>query len=385
MNRTLTPAVQRIVNRLQDRILSGAYPGGQWLPTERLLAEEFAVSRATIRLALAEIELLGLVSRASGCRPLVRPETESQPVDTSRVRRSLGLWISGDPTDVGGAMTVRGITGVLDPDVYRIVVAHHCGDTLQDLIEAESLALARFERDRDIEGLILWYFGGQANRPALEALREAQIPMVFVDRRPPYGFEADYVGVHNERAAQEAVQHLLALGHRRIAHVTNPENASTVAERLEGYRRALAAAGIAFRADLVVTAHFMELQGTDPALREAAVIDRLLSLSDPPTALFVVNDFTAQSLTAALAARGVRVPEDIAVVGFDDEERWKPGAPFLTTVRQPFEHMGAEAARLLLERLRSGPTQTYRHLLLDAPLVTRHSTVLCPNQREART
>jgi DNA-binding LacI/PurR family transcriptional regulator/DNA-binding transcriptional regulator YhcF (GntR family) len=332
---TITPTVHRIALMLEARIRSGEYEEDAWLPTERDLAEEFHVSRATIRLALGALEKRNLLYRAAGCRPLVRNGSGAKPGGTDTTRLSLGLWMSGDPTDVGGAMTALGIHRVLDPDAYRLVVANHRGATLDALIESEAQVLARFARDSDIAGLILWYFGGDRNLSALEALRAAKIPMVFVDRRSPRGFEADYVGVDNERAAREVVKHLLQQGHRHIAHITNTEPASTVAERQAGYRRALEEASIALRPELTLIIPFMELEGTDRRRQEAALVGRLLALPGPPTAVFTVNDATALHLIAGLRERGVRVPEDIAVAGFDDEEQCRPGAPFLTTTISP--------------------------------------------------
>src|SRR5262245_55256891 len=124
MQDTLSTTVYRVVSALRERILSGEYPEGQCLPTERELAEEFQVSRATIRLALAELERSNLLYRAAGCRPLVRMGDGARRNEPLIARHSLGLWISGDPTDINGAMTVRGIHSVLDPDVYRLVVAN---------------------------------------------------------------------------------------------------------------------------------------------------------------------------------------------------------------------------------------------------------------------
>ncbi len=368
-----SPSINFIAGTMEARIHAGEYPHGQWLPTERELAEEFKVSRATIRLVLGELARRNLVLRANGCRPLVMNSNGAVTNGTSQARCSLGLWISGDPGDVGGAMTVRGIHSVLDPDAYRLVVAHHSGATLEALIESEAQALARFIRDKDIEGLILWYFGDRHNLPALMTLRAANIPMIFVDRKPPVGFEADHVGVQNERAAQTLVQHLIEQGHRHIAHITNSEPASTVAERLAGYRKALEAARLPYRPELVLPTRFLELE-KNPSAGESPTVDHLLNQPVTPTAVFAVNDYTARWLITALRARGMRVPEDMAVAGFDDEERWKPDKPFVTTIRAPFEQMGTEAARLLLERLQSGPVSAYRHILLEAPLVVRGST-----------
>lgn len=378
--KSLTLIVRHIATIIESRIISEDYASNQWLPTERALAEEFRVSRPTIRQVLVELEERRLVMRSAGSRPIVCPRSGKDARSTNGAthsesaskRISIGLWISGDPTDMGGAMTAQGIHEVLDADVFRLVVANHAGETLNALIESESEALRRFSSDRDIAGLILWYFGDSENLNALRTLRAANIPLVFVDRRPPATFPADYVGVHNELAARTVVQHLLDLGHRRIAHITNSEPASSVVERREGYRRALASRGIPFDPQLILTTKFMEHGSIQQTA--AGIAEQIRTMPNRPTALFAVNDYTAQFLIAALRAIGLRVPEDISVAGFDDEERLKAGEPFLTTVRQPFQTMGAEAAGLLLQRIAEGPTDTYCHTLLEAPLIMRGST-----------
>src|SRR5207248_1783281 len=139
------------------------------------------------------------------------------------------------------------------------------------------------------------------------------------------GVEADYVGVDNADAAEQIVRHLLAMGHRSIAHLTNRDRASTVADRLAGYRRALAAAGISYRPELVLEAPFLEPKPDLGGRTDDQVAEELLGLPDRPTAVFAVNDYNALSLIAALRVRGLRVPEDMAVAGFDDVERWTPG------------------------------------------------------------
>ncbi|MBC8104274.1 MAG: substrate-binding domain-containing protein, partial [Cytophagales bacterium] len=105
-----------------------------------------------------------------------------------------------------------------------------------------------------------------------------------------------------------------------------------------------------------------------------ALLEELLALPNPPTALFTVNDIVAFHLLAAIRARGLRVPEDLAVVGFDGIEQGEQGVPFLTTVGQPFERIGSQAADLLLERMERGPGAAFRHVLLEAPVIVRAST-----------
>jgi LacI family transcriptional regulator len=372
-----SPSVNFIAETLEERIQTGEYPHGQRLPTERDLAEEFKVSRTTVRMVLVELGRKNLVVRANGCRPLVRGDLAVvRTGDTATTRRSLGLQVSGDPTDIGGALTARGLHHALDSNTFRLVVANPVGTTMPECIQSEAQLLGRMSEDADLVGVILWYLGGSTNVPTLRKLRAAKLPMVFIDRLPPPGFEADYVGVNNKRAAAEMVRHLLSCGHRRIAFITNTDPASTVAERLAGYHQALKAAGVTYRQEQVMASSYFpaSAEGIDQSAN--AVVERLLAQPDAPTALFAVNDHAAVLLVEALQAHGIRVPQDIAVAGFDDIEWCQPGKPFLTTIRQPFERMGEEAARLMLERLEPGTKPSYRHVLLDATLVVRDST--CP-------
>lgn len=359
----VTPTVSRIVAAIEDRIHSRRYENGEWLPTERALGEEFGVSRATIRRALEELERRRLLVRAAGCRPLVRTGTPvaGAPSGLRRVaaRRSLGLWISSDPTDMGASLTTLGVQRALDHAAFRLVVASPYGESYDEAIAAESDALLRMADDADVDGILLWYLGGGINLFALEALRSASIPLVFLDRKPPQRFEADYVGVDNRAASEGVMSHLLSLGHRIIGHVTDPSDASTVLDRQAGYKRGLERAGIPYRPELVVT---------------ESEVGQMMSTPQPPTAVFCVNDHTAFAVIQRLQHLGLCVPEDVAVAGFDDQERAQLGAPFLTTVRQPFERIGAEGVRLLLERARGGQPVAYRHVLLDAPLIVREST-----------
>jgi LacI family transcriptional regulator len=229
-------------------------------------------------------------------------------------------------------------------------------------------------RDADIAGVLLWYLGGTRNLPALQALRDANIPLVFLDREPPPGFDADYVGIDNEYSAREVVTHLLRLGHRRIAHVSNVDPGSTVAARLSGYRQALEAEGVSYRPELVVAAPFIPPGSSAESHYYADLVDRLLSLPDPPTAIWAVNDCHALCVLGALRARGVRVPEDVALAGFDGIERWLPGPSFLTTACQPFERMGVRAIERLLQRIEFGPAAPYQHVIMDAQLSIHGST-----------
>ncbi len=364
---TISPTVAHILESLKSRIASGEFRTGGRLPAERTLAEEFRVSRTIIRQALDTLEEHGFLQRVNGFRPVVCDPARIERSAASVLKRNIALWITGEPNDVGAASVLQGIQRGLDPEQFRLVVANPRGETMLESIQTEAQFLRRLAEDADICGVILWYLGGDTNLPGLERLRALRMPMVFVDRRPPCRFLGDYVGVDNRHGAAQVVAHLVARGHRRIAHITNEESACTVAERLGGYRDALQNAGIPFDPHLVLSGPFQEPE----EYRYNAIVQGLSELADPPTAVFAVNDYSALCLVAAASTLGLRVPDDLEVAGFDDLERWRPGQAVLTTASQPFERMGMQAARLLLERMEAPCCDTYASVIMDAPLVIR--------------
>lgn len=360
-----SPSAVVVANVLRERVLGGEYRDGSWLPTERELAEEFGVSRTIIRRAIEELEKQNLVVRSPRCRPVVRRSVAS--AFRQEVRRlTLGLWIWPSATFPGASAILRGIYKTLDADRYRLIVESPVDTDWRSVVYSESQFLERITRDKDVAGVLLWYLGGETNLPALQQMRGAGIPLVFLDRLPPEGFPADFVGVDNRHAAHQIVRHLIGRGHRIIAHITNVDNASTVHDRLLGYRDALQEAGLPFRPELVLTETVAPEDGYHSVYESLA--SQLLQLPGPPTAVFCVNDVLALRLIEMLRSRGVKIPDDVAIAGFDGLERWLPGAPFLTTANQPFERIGKWAARLLLRRIEFGDKAPYQHVLLEAPL-----------------
>lgn len=370
-HKLVSPSVVVIASTLRKRVLAGEYRDNGWLPTERELAEEFGVSRTIVRRAIEELERQGLVVRSPRCRPVVKRQTTAAPSTQAR-RLTLGLWLWPNATFPGASAILRGIYKTLDANRYRLIVESPVDTDWRAVVQSEAQFLERVTRDTDVAGVILWYLGGDANLPVLQHVRSAGIPLVFLDRRPPEGFLADYVGVDNRNAAAQLVRHLISKGHRTIAHITNVDNASTVHERLQGYKDALLEAGIPFRPELVLT----DTGTAEPGYQDVyeSLAAQLMNVPETPTAVFCVHDVLALRLIDALRARGVRVPEDVAVAGFDGLERWLPGAPSLTTANQPFERIGEWAARLLLQRMEEGDRGVYQHVLLEAPISIHAST-----------
>ncbi|MPY60667.1 LacI family DNA-binding transcriptional regulator [Streptomyces spongiae] len=197
-------------------------------------------------------------------------------------------------------------------------------------------------------------------------LDQHRIPFVMIDPvvEPPQGVLS--VGAANWQGGVSAAEHLLALGHERIACVGGYRRKMCSSARIAGYRSALASAGVRHRSEYVRHGNFDE---TCAYRRMLEVLD----LPEPPTAVFVCSDKMALGVYRALAERGLRVPDDMSVVGFDDlpEARW--ASPGLTTVRQPLSEMAATALRLLV-RLMAGEQPEGTRTELSTRLVERAST-----------
>lgn len=363
-----SPLVMSVTSELERRIRAGDLIAGRGLPSERELASEFSVSRVVIRSAVRILEQMGLVQCKARCRPIVRgtPGVIPLPISTNRRHISIRLWPR--TAEFMAASILQGIQRTPLPDGIRLVVNGQSDDHFPAPVESEAAFLREIAADEESAGAIIWYIGGSRNLPGLQAVRNSGQAIVFIDRLPPDGFEADFVGSLNEDSAYLGVQHLIKLGHRRIALITNADHVCTVYDRERGYRRALADAKIPFLSDLVVQDTVDARIGVESALRQ------LLALPQPPSAVFCVNDVIALQVLESLQLLGLSVPNDISVVGFDGLLRWIPGGGNLTSAHQNFERMGHMAAELMLRRIESALPVAYRHVLLDAPVVVRAST-----------
>ncbi|WP_129840017.1 LacI family DNA-binding transcriptional regulator [Streptomyces sp. RFCAC02] len=197
-------------------------------------------------------------------------------------------------------------------------------------------------------------------------LHRLGVPLVVVDPAGAQDLHAPTVGATNWAGGLAATEHLLGLGHRRIGFIEGPKRLLCSRARLDGYRAALESAGVAVDERLVVPGDFYHESGFHGCRK-------LLGLDEPPTAVFASSDQMAMGAMEALRQHGLRVPQDVSVVGFDDlpEMRWS--APPLTTVRQPLADMGKMAARTVLRQARGEELDTPR-LELATELIVRAST-----------
>lgn len=250
----------------------------------------------------------------------------------------------------------RGCEDVLRGAGYSLILA----STDEDL-SREASVLADMEAER-LAGIIITPAGAPTDQ--LRRMVARGTPIVSLDREP--GIRLDTVGVDNETAAYDAVRHLTSLGHRRIGVVAGPDAIGAAQDRLAGYRRALRDAGIEPDPSLVVRGNLREDGGTRGALA-------LFALDPRPTALFSINNLTTIGVLHAARRSGLRLPDDLSLVGFDDIPTGELLEPPLTVIVQPTYQLGARAAELLLRRIME-PDAPVTEVVLHAALVIRGST-----------
>ena len=239
--------------------------------------------------------------------------------------------------------------------------------TTHDRREKETAYVARLTHGM-VDGLLVLM--PRSLPDYLDGLLASRTPFVLID----YDEGApgcDVVNAANRDGAHAAVAHLVALGHRRIAIVTGAPETGSTHERVAGWRDALLQTGLPAPDALQVPGDFEEVRGCQAA-------HELLALPEPPSAIFASNDRAAFGVLRAARERGLRVPDDLSVVGFDDEPAAAHTGPGLTTVRQPLREMGTVGVERLLARMRH-PDAPAELVLLPTELVVRGSTGPVPH------
>jgi len=250
---------------------------------------------------------------------------------------------------------VRGIEDIAHANGYRLVLCNSDEDVAK---EAGYLDIAIRER---MSGVVI--AAASTTGSHIERLLDDRIPVVTIDRRLDHA-HVDSVVVDNHAGAREATLHLLASGYSRIGCIVGPTEVSTSSERLAGYRSALRHAGHRYDKALVRRADYREA-GAYKAT------NALLDDADPPDALFVANNRMTVGAIRAIHERGLSIPDDIGLVGFDDSPVAELMRPTVTVVAQPVHEIGRIAAELLLE---ADPNRPARDVVLAPRLVVRESS-----------
>lgn len=275
----------------------------------------------------------------------------------SQKTQTIGLIVP-DVANPFFAPVVRGAETAARRAGYRVLLCNSEGDLRLEREYIEDLMAHR------VEGLLLAPASDSSGHSVFPLLRGG-FPLVLLDRALPDS-DCDFVVCDSVSGARRLVEHLIAVGHRDIAHLTDAEDTSTGRDRLQGYREALDAAGLPERDEFVFRTSVDQLGGY-------RATQEVLALNPRPTAIFAVNNVTAVGAMKALRERDLSVPEDMALVCFDDVEHLAVLSPFLTVIDQPAETLGHLGAQLLLERIAGKAGVRTRRITLQTDLIVRRS------------
>jgi LacI family transcriptional regulator len=306
------------------------------------------------KLTIQDIARMAGVSKATVSR-VINQKTNVDPVTRERVTRIINekgfvpsitaSGLAGGRSRLIGVLAppltwpfvpeiMRGVAEVMERTSYEIVLYSINPN------RGHSDVLDRILAMRLISGMLAILPGQLARH--LTDLRDHGLPLVVIDDQGPL-IDLPWVGIDNREAAYRATRHLIELGHRRIAHIQGPLEHRCTDERFEGYSQALQEAGIPLDPKLVLVGGFVIEGGRDCAESLFA-----LSPSEQPSAIFSSNDLMAYGIIDVAEKHGIRIPDDVAIMGFDDMPLSAYIKPGLTTISQPFNAIGETAVELLL-------------------------------------
>ncbi|MER6469631.1 LacI family DNA-binding transcriptional regulator [Streptomyces collinus] len=332
-------------------------------PTLEEVAARAGVGRGTVS---------RVINNAAGVKESTRRTVQRAIEELGYVPNLAARSLAGRRADaVALVMTEPDWRQFAEPFFSEIVSS--LGDALSDTGMQLMLTLVRSDAERQrfleyarggrVDGVLL--MSVHAGDPLPDMLAEARLPTVLLGRRSGDEY-VSYVDVDNVGGARSAVSHLLERGRRAIATITGPADMYVTQCRLRGYQEALALAGLKGEQTLVAEGDFT----TESGRRAMAALLRRHPEID---AVLAASDTTAAGALETLHSAGRRVPEDVAVIGFDDFPLAQRTTPRLTTVRQPIEAMGRAMVRLLLEEMEEGAV-AWRHVILRTELMVREST-----------
>jgi len=329
------------------------------MTTMRSVAERARVSVATVSHVINQTRPVSEGLRQRVLAAMV--ELDYQPNLVARsLRRGQSDIIGMVVSDIANpffAEIARGVADTCYQQDYHLILCNSDNDPDKVSLYIEVLI------KQQVDGIL--FVSVDLSGETFHGLLAQRIPLVNVLRDLPGG-ALDVIMTDNIRGGYLAARHLTELGHRRIGCISGPLETSPSTERITGYRQALQKAGITADEKLIQTGDFQYAGGYQAACQ-------LLSLEDPPTAIFAFNDMMAIGALCAAQEKGYKVPVDLSVVGYDDISLASYTSPPLTTVFQPKHEVGLLAAIMLLERIREHDLAPRRRLL-DISLMVRQSS-----------
>ncbi|HRE25144.1 MAG TPA: GntR family transcriptional regulator [Anaerolineales bacterium] len=358
--------------QVRQLILSGRWAPGGAVPSENQLSRTLNISRTTVRLALQQLELEGLIARVPGKGTFVADRGGGD------AGTRLLAFVTCGFDDAEALDLLKGAELEARANGYGIVFSHvrHSRD--------EAAVIKRLQED-GTAGALLWpnLDEGQSAQRRVDAFQQITMPLVFIDRDIP-GVERDLITSDNIAGARALMFHLVELGHRHIVYLSHPMmSIRPVAERYNAYRDVMREAGLTPVEPWLIGHEGRETVGHQ-ALRASLdsnslefqqLKDHVLNASTRPTAIVAVNDYTAVLAMRVLKFLNIRVPESMSITGFDDIDLAVHLETPLTTVAQDHSAISRLATRVLIDRLQ-GDTQPARTEVVPVGLRLRSSTTV---------
>jgi len=321
--------------------LAGVAP----ITVSRVINDTSYVSQETRERVEIAIEELGYVPNMLG------PSLRFQQTMTLAV-------VITDITNPFWTTVTRGVEDIAQANGYSTIL---CNTDESEEKQAQYLHMLLRRR---IDGVLL--VPASSDAKPIQLIQKQSIPVVVLDRRIP-NVDVDIVRADSETGAYQLTQHLISLGHRNIMMLAGPKSVSTSVDRVAGYQRALREADLPEIGDNIFWGHFSQESGYEMAQQ--------VLISEPrPTALFAANNFVAIGVLQALQEKGIRVPEDIALVTFDDLPPAFMLTPFFSVANQPAREMGQRATQLLLDRIKGTTDIACQHIVLPTQIIIRTSS-----------
>ncbi len=276
-----------------------------------------------------------------------------------RIQRTFTIGVLlADISNMSSPDFLRGMEEVADREQYSLLVCNTDGQP------ARQLQLMRMLLDRQVDGLLL--LSQRSDLPEVRALFD-DFPAYVLIQRHTKRYNDNFVGADNRDGIDQCIRHLVALGHRRVGFIRGPRESSTAAERLGAYRHFTAAYGLERQPGLVI-------QGDHQIGGGYGAAKRFFSMARPPTAIISSNDMCAMGVMNAAYEAGIRIPEDVSLIGMDDIALSSFGPINLTTIAIDRKKMGATAAELLLDIIRRKRRAPAKRIIFPMHLVVRTST-----------
>lgn len=347
----------QIAQKIRELIVDGELRSGTQLPSETDMINKYQVSRGTIRQALATLENEGLIYRIHGSGSYVAEPVPNIKTPQEHHERQIGLVLceAGDQLNmellIGAEQTARARG-------YRLVFNYS-----EDNVELQKRNIERLIAD-NISGIILFPVDSRDQVNDLYAVIQQNIPLVLIDRYLDE-IETNYVVANNIDGAFRAVEHLIILGNRRIAFIYPSARSleiTSLRDRLSGYKNALATYALPYDESLIYNVYNAQDEN----------INHVLEAVGTPSAIFAANDQIALSIMKTAQKLGIRIPQELALVGFDDLSFTSYLNPPLTTIRQPRIEIGSRACNVLIDDI-EGIVKQQRHIEMPTSLIIRES------------